>query len=602
MLRMRLVLAVLALTAIVGIVPVAQAQTVQVMIAGSSAMWQTVALGAYNLCGAGCYHYTSSSNFNLTDTRPPVPIVDTGAIWIVGDNAGTKVWAFIKVDSVVGVRCYFAQPHCGVSVASFPAVGNSISVWPDGTGDALPPAAVQALFTAGSVPVGVGATDIRPEDAAFAQCRANSQLGVSAVAGAQPPSDGLDGLGYNVNNNPGVCPKYVAAQGNANPGLVGTAILSGYPGSTGKANVVAFNISGNDPFNNTKIPTATVYAVGASPVVFITERDKGQLGALTNATEPQLQQVFSGLNCDNSAFGLAGGAINVFLREPLSGTMNTVEATVFRRPTVYPNPVLGLSQEKGVPGNPLTAAVCGDGFGKRYRAIGTGEEVKSVKNSGAAGVFADQRDGIGYTFFSYGNVSSIANNAAYGYLQLNGIDPIFQTYGSTLDPGQPAIAGALPGAANLPAACAGGVGAFPCDEAVIWKNGFSFPNLRNGTYRAWSLLRIVSNGTALTNAETLIKNSQKYVVTTTPDYVPALAVSGLTTKELGLKLLRSHYLQFDGAGNPLRLKAGVATNLPENGGDMGGYIIPTTIGVTTYKQTQLVQSGTATSLGPVARP
>ena len=38
------------------------------------------------------------------------------------------------------------------------------------------------------------------------------------------------------------------------------------------------------------------------------------------------------------------------------------------------------------------------------------------------------------------------------------------------------------------------------------------------------LLRIVSTGAALTAAEAVIKDSQTYVITTTPDYTPALAV------------------------------------------------------------------------------
>ena len=62
---MKSMLAVLVLTAIVGIVPQVQAQTLKVVIGGSSAMWQTLALGAYNggtsiVTGGGTtFHYTS---------------------------------------------------------------------------------------------------------------------------------------------------------------------------------------------------------------------------------------------------------------------------------------------------------------------------------------------------------------------------------------------------------------------------------------------------------------------------------------------------------------------------------------------------------------
>jgi hypothetical protein len=141
---------------------------------------------------------------------------------------------------------------------------------------------------------------------------------------------------------------------------------------------------------------------------------------------------------------------------------------------------------------------------------------------------------------------------------------------------------------------------------VIWGNGFSFPNLRNGTYRSWSLLRLVSTGTPSANAVALAKASNKYVVINTPDYVPAAAVTGAVgtdgkaIAELGLKLVRSHYQQKDG-NNVALGKA--PTNVPEAGGDMGGMIIPTTIGVTTEKQIKIVQSSNpAGDLGPALRP
>jgi hypothetical protein len=625
--RMKAIFAGLLLTAIVCVMPQAQAQSVKVMLAGSSAMWQTMALGAYNsghailpdpTTNTTC-HYTGSANFNLTDNRPAPPapaVVDSNAIWIVWSVAppntcatgpAVSVWAYIKVDSVVGNRCYFAAPKCVVNVASFPAPGNAIptALWGDGTSDVVPTSDVQALFTApATVTVTAAATDIRPEDAAFAECRVNSPLGASAQGGGL--SDGLDGLGYSqagATQHSGVCPAFIT--GNATQSTtngVGNPIKSGYPGSTSVANVLAFNLSGKDPITGNTLPAAyTTYAVGAAPIVFVFERDKGQLGSLQDASELQLQSAFSGTNCDASAFGLPAGGISINLREPLSGTENTTESTVFRRPTIYPTApgVIGVSQEANVgANNPLKAnpGTCLAGGGNRYRGIGTGEEVKSVLNSGVN----YGTDGIGYTFFSYGNVSSIANNPNYGYLTLNGVDPIFQAYGTTYDPGQPTVSGELPKANNLPATCAGGLGAFPCAENIIWTNGFSFPNLRNGTYRSWSLLRLVSTGTSGTNADDLLKASNKYVVTTVPDYVSFTAVTVGTLKDLGLKVLRSHYQQKDGAGTLLG-KAPV--NEPtEAGGDMGGQIIPTTIGATTETVKSLIQDATATSLGPVARP
>jgi hypothetical protein len=103
------------------------------------------------------------------------------------------------------------------------------------------------------------------------------------------------------------------------------------------------------------------------------------------------------------------------------------------------------------------------------------------------------------------------------------------------------------------------------------------------------MLRVVSNGTPLTNVKQVITSSQKYVVNTTPDYVPFAAVP--TTTDLGLKLVRSHYQQKDGNGGNLG-PAPINTGA-DKGGDMGGCILPTTVGATTSKQTQLIQNATA---------
>jgi len=551
MTRIKIVFAALSLAAIMNVGSQANAQTLKLVLAGSSAQWQTLALGAYNggNCVSGgtapCFHYTNSS-FNLTDTRPTLKggsaAVDTGNIWIIWDSAATpNVWAFIKVDSGVGDRCYFAQPHCNVNVTTFPAPSNLIgtTLWGDNSSDTLPSTAIQNLFTSATALVTAAASDIRAEDALFATCRANSKLGGGA--------DGLAGLGYGVNAS-GVCPKFGAALAN----LQGQDIQSAYPGSTSTAHILAFALTGKDPFSGTAVPVATTVPVGAAPVIFVVSRT-GALAGATNATDAEVQTMFSGANCDGGVVGGSGGPVSVYLREPLSGTMNTTEYSVFR----YVN-AIGKSQETGVNAvNPLSST-CNSG-GSRYRAIGTGEEVKSVLNSNAN----HGNDGIGYTFFSYGNVSSIANNANYGYLTLDGIDGIFHIYGTTIDPGQPSTPGVLPAASNLPATCSG---AFPCPEKAIWKGNLSFPNLRNGSYRAWSNLRSISNGTALSALATLIQSSQTYVVSSTPDFVPAAKVGSL---DPGLPLLRSHYLQ-EGI-TPVN----VATT-GDRGGDAGGCILTNT--------------------------
>jgi len=587
--RINAVFAALVLAAMAAISPAASAITssAKVVISGSSAAWQSMALAAYNgnkcatLTGATvhppCAHYTNSS-FNLNDTRPTLnglggtTNVDTGGVWIVWDSptSGTRnVWVFLKVDSIVGDRCFFANPHCNITSPSpFPAASNSISsaLW---GADSTPPADVQALFTKATGPVvNAAATDIRPEDALFEACRVNSVAGNGASGGF---GDGLDGLGYSpgpagsTGNPAGTCPAFGAKLGQ----LVGNPIHTGLSGSTSTANVLAFNISGHDPFTNSTVVTGTTLDIGADPVVFVISKTAGVAGAKA-ATDAELQNMFSGTNCNGTEIGGTGN-VNVYLREPLSGTMTTTEMSVLRRPTktVPPQAVLGVSQEKGVNAATLANTPCTTG-GTRSRGIGTGQVVAEVHNSAGTGT-----DGLAYTFFSFGNVSSITG-ASYGYLTLNGVDPI----------------GITGNAAQENPACTA-----PCSEADYpgWTTGTkpnltgdSFPNLRAGKYTAWSLLHIVTS--SLNNVNDLLKTSYQYVVTSTPDYIPALATSavdhnGNTIKDPGVAIFHSHYGERGGADQILGVAANNGTfntNNPPNptggdhGGDAGGCTISTT--------------------------
>ncbi len=655
--RMKSIFAVLVVAAIVCIVPQAFAAnpSVQVMMAGSSAFWQTAAIAAFNngtsiIAGGGAtHHWTSGSNkISLTDSRPALlpggtAAVDNGTMWVVWDSAATPhVWAMTKVDSVVGARCYFARPACtevgtsNGSTGSLDGAGaNQINLpntaWGSNADVALPgttTSGVIGIFTGSEGTlnhVGAAASDIRAEDAQFAVCRSNSALG----AGTVNTGDALDGLGFNANNPAGAC---ATAKDVAH--LVGNSIQSGVLPATGAvANPIAFNIKGTDPFSGTAEPAYKQISVGGEPMIFMVSR-KNSLMGVHNVTSYALQQAFSGAVCDASAFGgQFSGGINIFLREPLSGTMNTVEATVFRRPTANGasgSPAIGISQETNVGlNNPLqaqsgTCILNPSGKGARYRGVGSGEVVDngvcaSNNDNGSqckhTGTYPNPQDGIAYTFFSFGNVSKEANQDEYGYLTLDGIDPIFSSYGNQVstgtpfDPSQPADGavggpGILPGSANLPAGCESGTSGFPCSEDVMWapnptaqtKNpptGLSFPNLRNGHYPAWGVLRVISDsgmGGQYAALSTLIKASNKTAVGFVPDYVPLAAVptfcspSGSTVlpcptgehqvpADPGMTLLRSHYVQKDGAGAVIGCPTAVNSGSTECGGDMGGRIL-----------------------------
>jgi hypothetical protein len=580
MLRMKILFAALLVAVMAGTVPSARATTSspRIVASGSSAMWQTVALAAFNggSCTTAsvavhppCFHYTDNAKFNLNDSRPVslggTTNSDPGDLWIVWDSpTGTQVrnvWVYIKEDSVVGDRCFFASPTCKIAAPAgyvWATLGGKISSTLWGT-DTVPPADVQSLFSGAGLSVNTAATDIRPEDGAWAECRVNSALG-NGVPGF---GDGLDGLGYNSGNPAGTCPQFGATLAQ----LVGSPILSGT--STATANVLAFNISGHDPFTNATIPAFSVIDVGAAPITFIVSKTAGLSGA-TAATDAKMQAIFSGDNCNASVLGQPSAKINVFLREPLSGTMNTTEASVLRRPveTTPLQKVLGKSQEKNVAAARLASKPCVAGGGTRTRGIGTGEVVGDVKSAVGSGT-----DGIAYTFFSFGNVSSITGSS-FGYLTLNGFNPI----------GLNTVTQELP-------SCT-----VPCSETSLWGSaGSSFPDLRAGHYSAWSLLRMVTTAGHKPDLSDLVTGSQKFVVDDTPDYIPAVSTTGTTGTDPGLKIFHTHYQQRDGNDNTIGLSPLNGTFVGGNpvggdrGGDMGGCTITTT-GITQTTKNNFIQS------------
>ena len=538
MTRSKLLCSALLLLATVVSVPAANAQvTVKFIGAGSSAMWQIMAIAAYNdLAGASAHHFTVKGTCGsgpcayIDDSQRSSSIAnEAGNLWIVWDDAQTKVWAYIAVDSVVGVRSFMAAPRTllqidGDVVTGTAGTTNLISsdLWgSDAT--TVPTAIYNALsgtaFTA-------GATDIRPEDAFYASCRAVGALDTTTY----------EGLGYGSGCNGAT--------------LVGTQIQSAFSGAT--ANPVEFVLDGNqDPFTNNTVPASTTIPVGAAPILFlINKTNTSHLGAVDGSGNPIFNNIahadaltlFSGDECDTDAFHASGAppnsSVEVMLREPLSGTMNTTEFTTFR----LSGSSASSTQEKNVgdPSNPPTSnnplnKSCAAGGGHRRRGIGTGEIVGTAVHNNA--------DSIGYAFFSYGNVSSIANTLSYGYLKLDGVDG---SIGGTYTDGK---LPACPGPNFCPATA-----------------GSSYPHLRDGTYRAWSIVRLVTDATGdgHDNAAALVSAAQSHINEKVPDFVPFVG-SG---QEPGLTRYRSHFTQ-----------AGISPNnglgsAAEAGGDMGGCIYP----------------------------
>jgi len=261
-----------------------------------------------------------------------------------------------------------------------------------------------------------------------------------------------------------------------------------------------------------------------------------QSTAACHYTRRPLGNLFSGGDCetDNSAFtwpldpttqgtrvippnGTAE-PITLFLREPLSGTYSTTEYSSIR---LYGTPggssgtngsgtyesTPYISQESNVVvgqagADPLDlqcpAKFGGEGAsteGFRVRGIGTGEVLTGPNfgvNTASGDGVAYTADSIAYAFFSFGNVSHLAHSKSFGYLMIDGVDPLFTSYdGTGGEPGQPVnyYSTGATGWGELPNC--GGTGQPACSTAAIWGSIPSFPHLRDGSYPAWSELRMM---------------------------------------------------------------------------------------------------------------
>jgi hypothetical protein len=506
------------------------AQTLQVLTAGSSAQFGPFAVAAYALAqegGATAYHYTvKTSNCSGVTTRSPVSPCDAslydgrttggvsipnepGNLWVVWSTNG--IWAYLSVDSTVGVRSFEASPRATLALAalsSLPVSSTSnFAYWSDGSADtALTTTVYDALTNSGANTVALTAanTDIRPEDALFATNRSLNELKYGNTTSS-------DKIGY---------------------------AIESYFTSTDIAHPIDFALSGDDPLSGDAVTAFVTIPIGAAPIVFLANASSGSVTAsATGVTIQNAGILFSGnaasggTACeDNLLNGLTSTSqqLNPIVREPLSGTMNTTEYSVFYT-TINGNSYTN-DQENGVNGNnqappysdlnPL-AVPCGTS-GHRYRAVGTGDEVSAVEATA---------NGIGYAFFSY---EALVPSSSLRYLELGVpsssgaityVDPLAYT-------GGPAYSGALPACSSSPS--------FDCPKP----GGYSFINLRNGTYPAWSVYRLITDSTHQTTAQALVTEAESLVDNQVPDFVPFSPVCSLTatgTNDPGLAVYREHF-------------------------------------------------------------
>jgi hypothetical protein len=441
------------------------------------------------------------------------------------------------------------------------------------------------------------ATDIRPEDALYGTTRALSNYDTKSLNGLGYNSSGCGGDGLTTGSKVG-CGIY-SSMGTGSVFHVATFKISGsdpissgaIPASqtltVGASPLVVF-VNNHDTTNN---PSTYSYGFGAT-------NGSGQY-LFTNINRYMLSQVFQGnvpytVDLLNNVLPYApltpSGTptpIQVVQREMLSGTYNTFEFTGVRVLSGSGNPLavktgttnitsnawsgqeLGINpasnnfQDHAVDcptsGFPTGAVQCTDplwlslpGGGLRLRAIGTGEEVPAVvdTNSGQSASHSATPDGIGYAFWSFGNMKPAAGLGHY--LTVDGIDPLYNV--PTDNPA---------GAYNIPTCAAPPCGVIP------------FTHVNDGTYPLWSFLRVVTFKTApaavtqLVNTEITQSNTDQL-----DDYQPLLDASG----NLQVFVFRSHYKQTNSPNNGHKICTKYnpptpSTCLVDAGGDVGGAIV-----------------------------
>jgi hypothetical protein len=547
----------------------AQTGTLNLAIVGSSAQFLELGQASSDATVQKCnFSDATKTDIEVLDDRTGTNKIDSATWWVtwtVGtggtscENPGTSgivVNLMLNTDSVVGNRAFF-----GVSNNSADSLTGNDTVTtntPNGQGAVIYVANVLASsITAGnllkpytdqpSLPqtildvirnttangatgapspnhFNVAASDIRPEDAKFAINRVEATCGSPVVAGSN-----FLGLGY--------------ADGSTINGS-GTSTTPGYGSSF---NVLNFNITGNDPYAAKAVPTFGVTTLGAVPVVFIVNPSDvsgfGNLG-VSNLTSAQLEGFLDGTFGSTADAGATGSvATTVFVREPLSGTYNTVEYNI-------PNTNNGhfSSQDAGKyatasgnPQNPLATyncpivnplAITGGGGGSINRAIGTGNEIKSVLNTA---------DSLGYGFWSAANFANATTKNAK-YLTVDGVDPIQEIWSD----GQVPVGGLL--------------------------GNVSLSHVKDGTYPVWSILRLVSATSVQSAVQTLATEAANFLSPTQPDFVAATQLS----------IVRSHFtpdgVSYPSAGTgvtqtPANTPSnGAPADTTENGGDVGGII------------------------------
>jgi len=482
------------------------AQTAAFVGAGSSALFLELGDAAgtpttSSPAGLGAVCVWSQKGGKTTSLTVSDGAIESGQSWIAWTpgtansastcgtiGTSTKIYVYVQLDSVLGNRLYFNSGKLGdVSASPAGAATDNLihkansAIVEQAT---LPTAIWTALTPTGGVALTAAGTDIRPEDAAFALLRATATTGCGvAISGSQ-----YLGLGY----------------------TAGTSVISSYYSSS-TFHTNTFSLS-SKPYS--------VVSVGAAPIIFAVNTSGTGFGsAVTDISLANLQKYLEGrIGSTSYVTGAAGAsAATVLIREPLSGTYNTVEYAV-------PNTVSNQqSQETGncngsVPNtNPLHLVASDGSGGYRNRVIGTGEAVSTLLAT---------NDALGYAFWSTGNFANVGITGSARYLTVGGYDPLYDRSAANYS----TIKNTIPTAGNG------------------YLTDVTFSDLNNKNYPIWSMLRLVTGTTPDTYVTHLVAAAQHFVNSTNlPDFV----------KASDLSVVHSHFTP-----------PGVTTT-PNNGGSCG---------------------------------
>ena len=543
------------------------AQAPQFVGVGSSGVFSSLVIALVSgdpITGAAaCGTKVWTGSASGIDARNGSIPAEGGNLAVVWDNdtTPTKVCAYLSVDSVVGQRLFLGQAASGNATLSVPSAAqttagaNKVAFVTDTATSGLP-SAVYSLVNGAHF--NVAFTDIRPEDGQLAYGRAAcSRSGVTDSS----------------------CFGYGPLGG------IGTAILSSY--SQTSAQVVAYSISGTDPFTGLTVPAFKTINVGAIPVVIFynkTDTTAGGLGNLlpTNINASTAAALWSGLiGINDQLVGFSTGApkaLHVVEREPVSGTYNTFEWQLVHTrdhrsgdfsqeygfgPTpaqcfTPPNPATYVPPTTSC-ANPANATGAqGSTYGGfRTRAIGTGEMINAVNS-------ANNPNSIGYSFWGLGSFGGKAN---IKYMTLDGVDPLYPSY-STNGGNLPSCTGAF----NL--------GTFACTGVLP-----TFDNVRAGNYRVWSTIRAIIYQSYVApgsgpSVPQVIQALQDQAHVNIPDLVPSVycANAACSSTVDGMPAFRTHYpvsgkQANNGTGSPSTgfcASDQTAPNCFEEGGDMAG--------------------------------